>query len=40
MKLAARWPRTAAFLRSLADTYKHYAAREDVEADLRHDLDA
>lgn len=38
-KLAARWPRTAAFLRSLAATYERDAAREDIDAELRHDLD-
>lgn len=37
-KLAARWPRTAAFLRSLAAMYERYAAHEDIEAELRHDL--
>ena len=38
-KLAARWPRTAAFLRSLATRYQHDADREDINAELRHDLD-
>ena len=38
-KVAARWPRTAAFLRTFAATYERDAAREDVEAELRHDLD-
>lgn len=38
-KVAARWPRTAAFLRTLAATYEHDAAREDVNAELRHDLE-
>lgn len=39
-KVAARWPRTAAFLRTLAATYERDAAREDVSAELRHDLDS
>lgn len=39
-KLAARWPRTAAFLRACAATYDRDAAREDVSAELRHDLDS
>lgn len=39
-KVAARWPRTAAFLRTLASTYERYAAREDVSAELLHDLDS
>lgn len=37
--LAARWPRTAAFLRSFAQSYAHDAEREDLDAELRHDLD-
>jgi hypothetical protein len=37
--VAARWPRTAAFLRNLAATHERDAVREDVEAELRHDLD-
>jgi hypothetical protein len=37
--VAARWPRTAAFLRGLAATYERDAAREDVNAELRHDLE-
>lgn len=36
--VAARWPRTAAFLRSFAATYERDAAREDADAELRHDL--
>lgn len=38
-KLAARWPRTAAILRALAVAYERDAAREDVQAELRHDPD-
>lgn len=38
-KIAARWPRTAAFLRSFAATYERDAAREDVDAELHHELD-
>jgi hypothetical protein len=37
-KLAARWPRTAAFLRSFATTYERDAVREDINAELHHDL--
>lgn len=37
--VAARWPRTAAFLRAFAKTYERDAAREDLDAELRHDLD-
>jgi hypothetical protein len=37
--VAARWPRTAAFLRTFAATYERDAAREDAEAELRHDLE-
>jgi hypothetical protein len=37
--VAARWPRTAAFLRSFASSYARDAAREDADAQLRHDLD-
>jgi hypothetical protein len=36
--VAARWPRTAAFLRAFAATYERDAVREDVSAELRHDL--
>ena len=38
-KVAARWPRTAAFLRRFAADYGHDAIREDMEAELRHDLE-
>jgi len=31
----AKWPRTSALLRSLADTYSHEAKRADIDADLR-----
>jgi hypothetical protein len=37
--VAARWPRTAAFLRSFARSYAQDAEREDLDAELRHDLD-
>ena len=37
-KVAARWPRTAAFLRAFARTYERDATREDLAAELRHDL--
>jgi hypothetical protein len=37
--VAARWPRTAAFLRTLAATYQRDATREDVDAELRQDLE-
>jgi hypothetical protein len=37
-KLAARWPRTAAFLRGFASTYERDATREDLQAELQHDL--
>ncbi len=37
--VAARWPRTAAFLRKFAQSYAHDAEREDLDAELRHDLD-
>jgi hypothetical protein len=33
-----QWPRTAAMLRMLADTYLSKARREDLEAELREDL--
>jgi hypothetical protein len=33
-----RWPRTAAMLRRIADTYRADARREDLEAELREDL--
>jgi hypothetical protein len=36
--VAARWPRTAAFLRTFAATYERHAVREDLNAELRHDL--
>jgi hypothetical protein len=36
--VAARWPRTAAFLRTFAATYERHAVREDLDAELRHDL--
>lgn len=39
VKLAAQWPRCAALLRSLASAYERDAAREDMDAELRHDLD-
>jgi hypothetical protein len=39
MTVTAQWPRTAAFLRAFAATYERDAAREDVEAELRHDLE-
>ncbi len=32
------WPRTAAMLRTISDTYAAWARREDVEAELREDL--
>ena len=32
------WPRTAAMLRRISDTYASWARREDVEAELREDL--
>ena len=32
------WPRTAAMLRRISDTYDSWACREDVEAELREDL--
>ena len=37
--VADRWPRTAALLRGLADTYRNQAEREDQRARLREDLD-
>jgi hypothetical protein len=37
--IADRWPRTAAMLRRIKDTYLEEAAREDREAELRQDLD-
>lgn len=37
-KVASRWPRTAALLREFARRYESDAAREDVQAELRHDL--
>jgi hypothetical protein len=37
--IADRWPRTAAMLRRMAETYLAEAAREDREAELRQDLD-
>lgn len=36
--VAARWPRTAAMLRSIADTYERDARREDTSAELTEDL--
>ncbi len=33
----AKWPRTAAMLRSIAESYKHQAKIEDIDSDL-HDL--
>jgi hypothetical protein len=36
---AGRWPRTAAMLRRIADSYRREALREDDEARLRGDLD-
>lgn len=32
------WPRTAAMLRRISETYASWARREDVEAELREDL--
>lgn len=32
------WPRTAAMLRRISDTYASWSRREDVEAELREDL--
>lgn len=37
-KLAARWPRAAAFLRAFARTYERDATREDLQSELEHDL--
>lgn len=37
-RVAARWPRTAALLRAFALTYARHASREDVDAELQHDL--
>ncbi len=37
--IEARWPRTAAFLRSFAELYAWDAERAGLEAELRHDLD-
>lgn len=36
--ISARWPRTAAMLRRIADSYHSEARREDQEAELREDL--
>lgn len=36
--VADQWPRTAAVLRGIADTYRRDAAREDLESDLHQDL--
>ncbi len=36
--VAVRFPRTAAMLRSMADTYGRMAAKEDADANLRQDL--
>jgi hypothetical protein len=33
-----RWPRTAAMLRSIADTYSRDAGRHDVDAELTEDF--
>jgi hypothetical protein len=30
----AQWPRTAAILRSIAESYEHRAKREDIDSDL------
>ncbi|MFC4356217.1 hypothetical protein ACFO0S_14245 [Chryseomicrobium palamuruense] len=35
----ARWPRTSALLRSIADCYSREAQQEDIRAELREDLD-
>jgi len=35
--VAARWPRTAAMLRSMADNYRRDARREDLESDSMED---
>ncbi len=32
--LRAKWPRTAAMLRSIAESYEHVAKREDIHSDL------
>lgn len=37
-KVSARWPRTAAFLREFARRYEGHAVREDLQAELEHDL--
>jgi hypothetical protein len=37
-QLAHRWPRTAAILRAIADSYARDAAREDFNTELFHDL--
>lgn len=34
-KVKSKWPRTSALLRSLADSYKYQADREDVDSDLQ-----
>lgn len=36
--LGMRWPRTAAMLKRIADSYEHDAAREDRSAELTEDL--
>lgn len=36
--ISDRWPRTAAMLRRISDTYRAEARREDEEAELREDL--
>lgn len=36
--VALRWPRTAAMLRTLRDSYRRDGTREDVDAELAHDL--
>jgi hypothetical protein len=36
--ISNQWPRTAAMLRRLADTYRYEARQEDLEAELREDL--
>ncbi len=37
-KIRTRWPRTTAFLLTLASAYEKDAWREDISAELRHDL--
>lgn len=34
-KVKVKWPRTAALLRSLSESYEHQAKREDVDSDLQ-----